>query len=266
MSNKVFFRGLMFGMAAATLTVALPAHAINKCKVKVDKTGVITVDASGVSGTLLWGSEAGAENAAFFNAGTCVTGAKAKRCQLADPGTLDARTPPAGCTIYLNDDAAPCSAWIRGCTPGPRESGQASAFADFFALMPADNAATVAPGAAVHFPQDGPATGSIVRSGPSTFVLAEVGTYEVQFTVSVSEPGQLVLALDDGMGFAEDPATVVGRATGTSQIAGVSLVTTTAANTLLQVRNPSGGFSPRTITPRAGGISPASAHLVIKKL
>lgn len=266
MSDTVFSRGLLLAMVAVGLTVAPAAHAIDKCKVKVGKTGVIAVDASGVSGTLQWGSEAGAEDSAFFNAGTCVTGAKAKGCQLADPATLDARTPPAGCTIHLDDGTAPCSAWIRGCTPGARQSAQAADYADFFALMPADNAATVAPGTAVDFPQDGPGTGTIVRSGPDTFVLAEIGTYEVHFAVSVSEAGQLVLALDGGGGFVENPATVVGRATGTSQIAGVALVTTTTVNTLLQVRNPVGGFVALTVTPLAGGSSPSSAHLVIRKL
>lgn len=49
--------------------------------------------------------------------------------------------------------------------------------ADFFALMPPDNAATVAPGTDVSFPQDGPNSGSgIARSGPSSFNLAEIGT------------------------------------------------------------------------------------------
>ena len=41
------------------------------------------------------------------------------------------------------DDGAACSAWIRGCTRGPRGS---AAYSDFFAVMPPDNAATVAPG------------------------------------------------------------------------------------------------------------------------
>lgn len=45
-------------------------------------------------------------------------------------------------------------------------------FADFYALMPPDNAATVAPGTDVSFPQDGPNSGaSIPRTGPSSFNL-----------------------------------------------------------------------------------------------
>jgi len=101
---------------------ATGAHAVDKCRVSVDKrTGVLSVSATGVSGTLLWGATMGAEAKVFFNATTCSVGGNARRCQIADPMTLDAKTPPAGCTIYLDDAGAPCSAWIRGCTPGPRE-------------------------------------------------------------------------------------------------------------------------------------------------
>lgn len=39
---------------------------------------------------------------------------------------------------------------------GPAGTSGILGFADFYALMPPDNAATVAPGADVSFPQDGP--------------------------------------------------------------------------------------------------------------
>ncbi len=64
-------------------------------------------------------------------------------------------------------------------------------FADFYALMPPDNAATVAPGTDVSFPQDGPNSGAdIVRTGPSSFNLSQIGTYQIFFQVSVTEAGQ----------------------------------------------------------------------------
>ena len=135
--------------------------------------------------------------------------------------------------------------------------------ADFYALMPPDNAATVAPGTDVSFPQDGPNSGAgIVRSGPSSFTLAEIGTYQVLFQVSVTEAGQLVLTLNG-----EDLAyTVAGRATGTSQIVGMAIVETTAVNSVLTVRNPDGTAAALTITPLAGGTRPVSAHLVITQI
>lgn len=141
--------------------------------------------------------------------------------------------------------------------------GGVLAFADFFALMPPDNSATVAPGTDVSFPQDGPTSGAdITRTGPSTFNLSEIGTYQVLFQVSVTEPGQLILTLNG----ADLAYTVVGRATGTSQIVGMALVTTTSINSILTVRNPAGESTALTITPLAGGTRPVSAHLVITRL
>jgi len=107
--------------AAVLLVTVSSSYAIDRCKVKVDKrTGVILVDATNVGGPLLWGESSGGEINTFFNAGTCVAAGKAKRCQLADPNTLASKTSPAGCTLYLDDGVLGCSAWIAGCTPGPR--------------------------------------------------------------------------------------------------------------------------------------------------
>jgi hypothetical protein len=137
-------------------------------------------------------------------------------------------------------------------------------FADFFALMPPDNAATVAPGTDVSFPEDGPASGLglIARTGPSSINLSAIGTYQVLFQVSVDEAGQLILTLNG----ADLAYTVVGRATGTSQIVGMALVQTTIINSILTVRNPAGNSTALTITPLAGGTRPVSAHLVITRI
>lgn len=64
----------------------------------------------------------------------------------------------------------------------------------------------------------------------------------------------------------ELPYTVFGRAVGTSLIAGEGLVTTTVANSALEVRNPSGNTPALTITPKAGGTHAAAASLVIQQL
>lgn len=60
--------------------------------------------------------------------------------------------------------------------------------------------------------------------------------------------------------------TVVGRATGASQIVGMALVETTEINSILTVRNPAGNTPALTITPVAGGTRPVSAHLMIIKI
>lgn len=141
--------------------------------------------------------------------------------------------------------------------------GGVLSYADFYALMPPDNSATVAPGTDVSFPQNGPiANTNIGRLGPSSFNLGPIGTYQILFQVSVTEAGQLILTLNG-----QDLAyTVAGRATGTSQIVGMAIITTTAVNSVLTVRNPAGNAAALTITPLAGGARPVSAHLVITQI
>ena len=147
---------------------------------------------------------------------------------------------------------------------GPQgDAGGVLDFADFYALMPPDNAATVEPGTDVSFPQDGPNSGSgITRISANSFNLAEIGSYQVLFQVSVNEVGQLILTLNG----ADLEYTVVGRATGTDQIIGLAIVTTTTINSVLTVRNPAGNAAILTITPNTGGTRPVSAHLVITQL
>jgi hypothetical protein len=141
------------------------------------------------------------------------------------------------------------------------------AFADFYALMPPNNAATVAVGGDVAFPQDGPSSDSVItRLSDSEFVLADVGVYSVYFQVSINEAGQLVLALNEGLGFVELAYTVVGRATGTTQIVGIAFIETAFPNAILSVRNPASNSTALTITPLAGGTEPVSAHLAIVQI
>lgn len=147
---------------------------------------------------------------------------------------------------------------------GPQgPAGTVLAFADFYALMPPNNATTIAAGEDVQFPQDGPnsATG-ITRQSADSFVLADAGTYLVQFQVTAGEGGQLILTLNG----TDLPYTVAGREAGAAQIVGTALVTATAPNTILTVRNPEGTAPPLTLTPSAGGTRPVSAHLVILQL
>jgi hypothetical protein len=128
--------------------------------------------------------------------------------------------------------------------------------------MPCDNAAPVATGADVAFPQDGPTDGTIARASDTQFILGAAGVYKVDFVVGVTKAGQLILTLDG----VDLPYTVVGRATGTSQIVGTALVETATVGAVLTVRNPEGTATALTITPLAGGTRPVSAHLVITRL
>ena len=164
-------------------------------------------------------------------------------------------------------DGAPGADGFKGQDGAPGADGVNAvvAYAEFFALAPPNNANLVAPGTDVSFPQDGPTSGPITRLGPDSFKLANIGTYRVSFSVPVDqpdEPGQLVVTLND----VDLDYTVVGRATGTSPIAGESLVETTTINSVLTVRNPAGNPQALTVTPFAGGPRPVASTLIIEQL
>ena len=133
-------------------------------------------------------------------------------------------------------------------------------FSDFFALQGTDNG-SIGGGVALNFPRIGSTSGTIIATGPSTFLLPTIGTYLVQFQVDVTAAAQLQLALNT-VPLSE---TVVGRARGTTQIIGVSLVTTSTANSILEVINPPTNL-PLTIPANDGGTHPISAHLVIMRV
>lgn len=136
------------------------------------------------------------------------------------------------------------------------------AFSEFYALMPGDNTATIATGSTINFPQDGRTNGIIIRSSTNQFLLPDVGTYQVNWQVSVSEAAQLGLQLNGTL----ITNTVVGRATGTSQIVGNTIITTTIPNSLLSVLNPAGNTPAITITPTAGGTNAVTANLIITRI
>lgn len=140
-------------------------------------------------------------------------------------------------------------------------------FGDFYALQGGafnDNPAPIAQNVAVNFPQNGPSTAGITRATSSTFNLAVIGTYLVLFQVDVVSSGQLGLRLNGGI-IADS---IVGRATGSSQITGISLVNTTTSNSVLEVINPQittavvVATNDNVIAPS----QPGSAHLVIIRI
>lgn len=149
---------------------------------------------------------------------------------------------------------------------GPQGASGVIDFADFYALMPPNNTATIAVGSDVAFPNDGPSSGSgniaRVPSSSTEFNLEVIGAYQVLFQVSINEAGQLILTLNG----ADLAYTVVGRATGTSQLVGIAIVRTTSTSSVLTVRNPAGESTALTITPNAGGTRAVSAHLIITRL
>ncbi|MED1666487.1 collagen-like protein, partial [Brevibacillus laterosporus] len=223
--------------------------------------------ATGATGSPGAAGSTGATGATGSPGAAGLTGATGSPGVAGSTGATGATGSPgaAGSTGATGATGSPGAAGSTGATGATGSTGATGilSFADFFALMPPDNAATVAPGTDVSFPQNGPTSGTtIARTGPSTFNLTAIGIYEVLFQVSVTEPGQLILTLNG----ADLAYTVVGRATGTSQIVGMALVQTTVINSILTVRNPAGNATALTITPIAGGTRPVSAHLVITQI
>ena len=95
-----------------------------------------------------------------------------------------------------------------------------------------------------------------------SFILGPIGLYQILFQISINEPGQLQINLN---GSAVSNS-VVGRATGTSQLVGINILQTTTINSILKIQNPIGNTTALTITPLAGGNLSVSAHLIIIQL
>jgi hypothetical protein len=143
-------------------------------------------------------------------------------------------------------------------TPG---AAGVSEYAEFFARG-LDNPGPIAPGDPILFQQNGPTSGTITRVGADTITLPDVGTYRVSFSVPVNEAGQLVVALDG----VELVYTASGRATGTTTIAGESLVQTTVPNSTIRVINPAGNLGAITLPIQAGGSRQVASTLIIEQL
>jgi len=274
-----------FGLVAASTTAlvlmggigtATAAHLIGSKSIKDQSIRSVDIKAQGVgtseirNGTIDLRDISKATRKALTVAGpkgdkgdpgpVGMPGVQGEKGEKGDAGQAGAPGPQGevGLTGAMGDTGATGATGAQGA-PG---TDSVSELAEFFALAPPDNAAIVAPGLDVSFPQDGPSLGSIQRTGPRTFNLPDVGIYRVSFSVPVSEAGQLVLTLND----TELAYTVVGRATGTTPISGTAYVQTTGVDSVLTVRNPAEGSNALTVTPQAGGTQPVASTLTIERL
>jgi hypothetical protein len=156
-------------------------------------------------------------------------------------------------------------------------TGSISEFAMFYGLTagtgnlsPTDYPATVAvktvPGSGrFSFPRNGPTAG-IVRIDNTSFTLPSMGTYEVFFSIQVTEVGQVQLELD-GVDLPETLVANMNPTAGGHLINGSFFITTTGLNSILAVVNPSGNAAALTITPADGASTHAiSQILTIKKI
>ena len=151
---------------------------------------------------------------------------------------------------------------LTGPTGPQGPAGSFLGYADFYALMPADNAVAIAPGEDVAFPEQSfIGSTSITRTTDSSFTFTEAGIYLVLFNAAVSEAAQLVLTVDG----TELSYTVSGTDSTLSQITGISIISA-GENSVLTVSNPASATTSITLTPSSGGTSAVSAHLTIIRL
>jgi hypothetical protein len=106
---------------------------------------------------------------------------------------------------------------------------------------PGTGTPTTASGVAVAFPQSGPTSGSITRSGAHPtfdFVIANSGVYHISWQVTDSTGATQTQLASGGFGaYAAIAGTTVGRAVASSQIGGSALITATAGM-IVSVLNP----------------------------
>lgn len=159
--------------------------------------------------------------------------------------------PDTGWTILVASPAT-VAAMFYGTTTGTGSEGN-------------DYAATVAVGAAVPFPRNGPTnSGRIARSGSSTteFVVSVSGLYEVSWEVGFVEASQLQVAVN---GTPVANTTSISGA-GTQMNANTALLTLVAAD-VISIINPTGNAAALTVQPADGSLTHAQApSLVIRSV
>jgi hypothetical protein len=158
--------------------------------------------------------------------------------------------------------AAALSAEIAAAIAAALVNLPTSEYASFFAIMPPDNPATIALNGKLQLPRNGDASPplSITRLTADTFQLLS-GSYSINWQTSITEAGQLELQVNG----APNLTTVMGRATGTSEIVQTVTLNVPVTSTI-SIINPPGNAAALTVTPLAGGATPVTAWLNIRRL
>lgn len=139
-------------------------------------------------------------------------------------------------------------------------AGGISEYASFYALAPNDNPTAIAQNTAIEFPNTTASTTGITRLTNSTFNLTNTGTYLIMFKVNTNTAGQLGIAINGAV----QPSATFGNAADDGIIEGKTIITTTAANTVLSIVNPI--TTAVTVTPSAGGTEATVSDFTIIKL
>ena len=172
-------------------------------------------------------------------------------------------TGPQGATGAVGPTGPQGVAGPTGATGAVGPTGPAggiSEYASFYALAPNDNPTAIAQNTAVEFPNTTASTTGIIRLTNSTFNLTDTGTYLIMFKVNTNTAGQLGIAVNGAV----QPSATFGNAADDGIIEGKTIITTTAANTVLSIVNPIA--TAVTVTPSAGGTEATVSDLTIIKL
>jgi hypothetical protein len=127
-----------------------------------------------------------------------------------------------------------------------------------------DYTGTVAVGAAVPFPQNGPSAGvtSVARASGTQFILGATGVYEVSWAVAFLEESQLQVALNGTGVFST--TTLSGAGT---QINSNTVLISATAGDVLTIINPPGNATALTVQTADGSMTHAQApSLVIRRI
>jgi hypothetical protein len=202
---------------------------------------------------------AGSNPSAPFSDIVWSSGAKYLEVQM-DPGTGYI---PLGVTQLLSVPYALYSN-VSGNSLGQYGAAKTE-FADFYAVIPYDNMDTIFGGERVAFGTRGVMNGNIsrVNSADSLYeiILPSIGIYMVTFSVNVSGPGQLVLALNGN----QLQYSAAGCHAGDMQINGMTMVGTSQVNSTLSLRNPIGSL-PLLLQQANSGTLNTTAHIMIVRL
>jgi hypothetical protein len=130
-----------------------------------------------------------------------------------------------------------------------------------------DYAATIAPGAAIPFPQNGPATAGapVTRSSPSAFTLANTGIYEVSWQLGSDQETQIQVAVvTSGPTYTPISSTTTLSGAGT-QMNSATVLISAIAGTVIALINPPGNSTAFDVQPANGALTWAQAASVVIK-
>jgi hypothetical protein len=130
-----------------------------------------------------------------------------------------------------------------------------------------DYAATIAVGAPIPFPQNGPATAGspVSRASSSTFTLANTGIYEVSWQLGSDQDTQIQVAVVTGGPTFTPIANTTSLSGAGTQMNSATVLISATAGTVIALINPAGNSTAFDVQPANGALTHAQAASVVIK-